>query len=467
MLSGDNGILQRATQSKEKTERAEIIETAQMDVLGKQTENQGEISEKELKDILIKYGTLSEDEENILDKTLTTIKGSYEIAVSEIYNGELKPPKAGLYNAETDELIYSWDKLLELGNMINVNNGSLSRRAFTVPNDIAKVKLVITDDGTVTNIGGLQGISKLKEVVIPSIITNISDTAFSSNQDLTTVNIASNNTISTIGSATFASCKNLTNIKIPNSVTTIGSSAFAGCTSLTSLVIPESVTSIGAAAFDGCSSLRELTICGKLTSFIATSGAENPTATDYSGPNSLKKMASLKKITLGSDDVDLGLETIPLRAFQGFTYVETVEIKPSVKSIGDYAFISCNNLQSINMSNRLSSIGSYAFSNCSNLESISIPDSVSEMGENVFNACSSLTSVTISSNLQSISNFTFNYCSILKNITIPENITSIGNYAFQGCTSLESIIVNKTNNSISGAPWGAPNMTSNDVVWNE
>ena len=71
MLSGDNGILQRATQSKEKTERAEIIETAQMDILGKQTENSGDITENELKDILIKYGALSDDEEKILEKTFT------------------------------------------------------------------------------------------------------------------------------------------------------------------------------------------------------------------------------------------------------------------------------------------------------------------------------------------------------------------------------------------------------------
>ena len=187
MLSGDNGILQRATQSKEKTERAEIIETAQMDILGKQTENSGDITENELKEILIKYGALSKDEENILDKILTTTKGNYEIAVSEIYNGELKPPKAGLYNAETDDLIYSWDKLLELGNMINVNNGALSRSAFTIPNDIAKVRLVITDNGTVTSITGLQSISKLKEVVIPAAVTSISNSAFGGNQDLVSV----------------------------------------------------------------------------------------------------------------------------------------------------------------------------------------------------------------------------------------------------------------------------------------
>lgn len=249
MLSGDNGILQRVTQSKEKTERVEIIENAKMDILGKQTENSGDITENELKEILIKYGALSEVEENILDKTLTTTKGKYEIAVKEIYNGVLKAPNAGLYNAETGDLIYSWDRLLELGNMINVNNGALSRSAFTVPNDIAKVRLVITDDGTVTSITGLQGISKLQEVVIPSTVTNISNGAFAGNQDLANVRIANDSTVSNIADNVFSSCRNLTDVNIPNGVTSIGSGAFSNCNSLTNIELPNGVTSIGSGAF--------------------------------------------------------------------------------------------------------------------------------------------------------------------------------------------------------------------------
>ncbi len=93
MLSGDNGILQRATTAKENTERAEIIETAQMDILEKQTENHGSLSADELEEILISpnyntQGRLS-NEEKILERTLTSKNGKYEIPVSEIYNGSL------------------------------------------------------------------------------------------------------------------------------------------------------------------------------------------------------------------------------------------------------------------------------------------------------------------------------------------------------------------------------------------
>ena len=91
MLTGDNGILKKAGEAKEDTERSQIIETAQMDILRKTMEKNGEgLTEDELETILIKYGTLlDEDKDNILDKTLTT-KENYEIAVSEIYNGKIR-----------------------------------------------------------------------------------------------------------------------------------------------------------------------------------------------------------------------------------------------------------------------------------------------------------------------------------------------------------------------------------------
>ena len=94
MLSGDNGILQKATQSKEKTERAEIIENAKLDILAKLSEKKGEnLTASELEEILKStdystQGTLS-SEENILERTLTSKDGKYEIPVSEIYYGDL------------------------------------------------------------------------------------------------------------------------------------------------------------------------------------------------------------------------------------------------------------------------------------------------------------------------------------------------------------------------------------------
>ena len=87
-LMGDNGLINKAKDAKIKTEIASIKEQIQIDIIGKQSENNGNISEDSLKEILEKYGTLSE-EEKITDKTLTT-KENYEIKVSDIWNGTTK-----------------------------------------------------------------------------------------------------------------------------------------------------------------------------------------------------------------------------------------------------------------------------------------------------------------------------------------------------------------------------------------
>lgn len=85
-LMGNNGLINKAKDAKIKTEIASIKEEIQTDILGKQVENNGNISDDSLKEILEKYGTLSE-EEKLTDKTLTTTKGNYEIKVSDIFNG--------------------------------------------------------------------------------------------------------------------------------------------------------------------------------------------------------------------------------------------------------------------------------------------------------------------------------------------------------------------------------------------
>lgn len=81
-------LLESAKESKTQTEIASIKEEIQTDILGKQSENNGNISDDTLKGILEKYGILS-DEEKLTDKTLTTTKGNYKIKVSDIFNGTI------------------------------------------------------------------------------------------------------------------------------------------------------------------------------------------------------------------------------------------------------------------------------------------------------------------------------------------------------------------------------------------
>ena len=100
MLTGENGILKQAQEAKKATKRASIIEQAQLDILGKQTEkNGGDITAEELEVILKKY--FSNEEENLKniinettsegEETLLIAKedSTIKIDLSEIYNGNI------------------------------------------------------------------------------------------------------------------------------------------------------------------------------------------------------------------------------------------------------------------------------------------------------------------------------------------------------------------------------------------
>lgn len=102
-LTGDNGILAQANKAKEENEKAEIIEQIKSDIVDKQIENSGNISDDEVYEILQEYGTLKND-----GQILIANKGNYEIYVSDIYKTQKEFVDAQL----TITPIESWQYVL-------------------------------------------------------------------------------------------------------------------------------------------------------------------------------------------------------------------------------------------------------------------------------------------------------------------------------------------------------------------
>ena len=91
-LTGENGILTKASTSKEQTEIGQIKDRAKVDIIGVKAENEGKITDEQLKTVLNKYfkdvpSTLPEDLSTV---TLTAKDeyGGHSIPLTDIYERE-------------------------------------------------------------------------------------------------------------------------------------------------------------------------------------------------------------------------------------------------------------------------------------------------------------------------------------------------------------------------------------------
>ena len=128
MLSGDNGILSRATDAKTRTEKAQIIENAQTDILGQQADNKGaNITKGQLVTILNTYfkptaETAIPDEvssESGHDIVLTTIDEKYKINLSQIFTGSFEIEQAKWSYSHDTQTVTNGTLTLNIGDYVN------------------------------------------------------------------------------------------------------------------------------------------------------------------------------------------------------------------------------------------------------------------------------------------------------------------------------------------------------------
>ena len=107
----------------------------------------------------------------------------------------------------------------------------------------------------------------------------------------------------------------------------------------------------------------------------------------------------------------------------------------------------------------VTSIGNMAFLGCEELTSVSLPNSIVDIEERAFSDCISLTSVILSDSLNNIGKSAFSGCRSLTSIVIPPSVTAINASTFSGCKTLSKVIVTgKKLNSIDAEAFGYPVM---------
>ena len=99
--------------------------------------------------------------------------------------------------------------------------------------------------------------------------------------------------------------------------------------------------------------------------------------------------------------------------------LKSVTIGNSITSIGDYAFIGCQQLSSLTIGTGVTTIGTNAFDHCDALTQVTLPASVSSIGDGGFRNCVGLTRV---------------------NIQRTSGLATLGSNAFYGCDALQHIV---------------------------
>lgn len=242
--------------------------------------------------------------------------------------------------------------------------------------------------------GTFSGASALTDITLPEGIAITEGSTFSECTSLKSIELPAS--ITTIPSYMFAGCSALERVTAKGTITTIGNSAFKSDTALTEIPDLSQVTSIGDRAFYGCSALKTVDLHSVTTMEYAA----------FQGCDAL------------SGEIDLSnLEVIPGHAFCYDPNITSVVTCPTLRSIGDWAFIWAG-ISTISLPETLNSIGTYTFYKASLSGTVALPDSLTQLGASAFSGCEKVEAIQIGSGLTDIPKDAFAGCTNLKTITV-------------------------------------------------
>lgn len=298
----------------------------------------------------------------------------------------------------------------------------------------------------------LQNMTELKTLTFEEGVEEIaSGSVVSGCKNLTTIHLPSS-LQKLSGTDTFSGASALTDITLPEGIAITEGSTFSECTSLESIELPASITTIPSHMFAGCSALERVTAKGTITAidngaFGSVTDWKNHETADtalteipdlsqvtsigdraFYGCSALETVDLHSVTTMGyaafqgckalSGEIDLSnLEEIPGHAFCYDPNITSVITCPTLRSIGDWAFIWAD-ISTISLPETLNSIGTYTFYKASLSGTVALPDSLTQLGASAFSGCKEVEAIQIGSGLTDIPPNAFAGCTNLKTITV-------------------------------------------------
>lgn len=398
MLTGQNGILNRAGEAKEKTGIAQIDESVKLAVADALTKGTGGITKTNLEEALNKY----------------VGEGNY--GLSDVTDGWKISAGGKRYN------VTSRGGISEEDNSKTPSIGEIYSEPGITEDDIAPADIFsykILDEEAKT-----AAITKIN--VECSVLERVDQryTYYGFNRDDVTDTLVvpyeytsdegkKYTIVEACVKAIYCDYENNNNISnfIPNNIKTI--------------IFPNTITKLK-----------------DIYDKSANSSAPNKSLKKVIFPNKLQKVGGFSSCeSMISFELPETVTEISAYAFYGCNKMSTIQIPDNVKTIEKSAFYYCTSIQQITFSSNIERLGDDAFYGCEEIREITIPKNIKQLGSGVFMFCSNLEKVIIENGIQEIPDWTFYYCKNLSEIQIPNNITAIGYRAFMGCTSINEITI--------------------------
>lgn len=273
----------------------------------------------------------------------------------------------------------------------------------------------------------LQNMTELKTLTFEEGVEEIaSGSVVSGCKNLTTIHLPSS-LQKLSGTGTFSGASALTDITLPEGIAITEGSTFSECTSLESIELPASITTIPSHMFAGCSALERVTAKGTIT---AIDNGAFGSVTDWknheTADTALTEIPDLSQVTSIGD-----------RAFYGCSALETVDLH-SVTTMGYAAFQGCKALSGeIDLSN-LEVIPGHAFCYDPNITSVVTCPTLRSIGDWAF-IWAGISTISLPETLNSIGTYTFYKASLSGTVALPDSLTQLGASAFSGCEKVEAI----------------------------
>ena len=316
------------------------------------------------------------------------------------------------------ELAAASEKTLEFGENAFQNCSSLA--TVNLPAHVSKIPGVFAGCSSLTAVNIAEGSTYFKSVEGVVYDFNMTELIFFPSGKSGEFEIPA--TVTTINNGVFQNVKNLTKLTIPNSVTLIGDDAFNGASittvefvgeaagalvignnafrsaTLGTLVLPGHTVSIGDYAFyeatvtsialnEGLGTLGDYAFWGSEVDLAIPASVQSIGANCFGGYESGSYWDgytyNYPTVTLTVNGSQL--VTIGDFAFYENPNVQDLVIPASVKTIGNYAFKGCTDIDEITFAEgaQLETIGAYAFAE-TRFEEITVPGSVKSIGAYAF-----------------------------------------------------------------------------------